>query len=483
MAENSESYGDRRSRELLSAPIMINLELTSGCNIKCRHCYNFWREDAIGAPSRITKDQMDRLVEMVVSDGVFHVVLTGGEPLLNFGVLEYSLMKLHKAGCSTSVNSNLILATSEKINRLRAAGMDHVLTSLNSHIPEVNDYMSNKKGSFDKTLEGIRTAVNAGVRVSVNMIISEHNRNQVYETARLCSELGAQRIFGTRLVPSENVGRPGSTEFSLQKDGALRAINDLIEAHNDFGIGIGSLISYPLCLLGDLEKYEAFVGRGCPAQRGNRMVINPDGEAHACTHESMSYGNVFDIGIRGVFGKMRKWHDGSFIYKECVGCAYEKVCGSGCRSAAYSYFGKMNEKDPLFEGRNNITRHYRADIKERVIKAIDDNDNFIVPEEIRFRKEDGFCVINVRWANALNIGSKLADFLIEKQRASKAFSVKDMVGEEGRRKLINLVIKEAVIPEDEDMRKLFESAVKSGCSIDPRELPQKLFKIGNNPNK
>ena len=45
---------------------------------------------------------------------VFHVVLTGGEPFMNFDVLEYALEEFSAAGISTSVNSNLMLATLKK---------------------------------------------------------------------------------------------------------------------------------------------------------------------------------------------------------------------------------------------------------------------------------------------------------------------------------------------------------------------------------
>ena len=137
-----------RNERILSAPGMINLELTSGCNIKCRHCYNFWRDDSQGIIDKISKEQVDKIVEMVKEDGVFHVILTGGEPFITFDTLEYSLKKFDEAGVSTSLNSNLMLATSENVRRLKAVGLDHVLTSLNSSLPEVNDYMAHRKGSF-----------------------------------------------------------------------------------------------------------------------------------------------------------------------------------------------------------------------------------------------------------------------------------------------------------------------------------------------
>ncbi|MFC1692050.1 radical SAM protein [Candidatus Latescibacterota bacterium] len=469
MIENNSPFTYRKEH-ILSAPVMINLELTSACNAACRHCYNFWRDDSHVTREKIDKEKMARLIELIKQNNVFHVVLTGGEPFLNFAVLEYALMKLHESGVSTSVNSNLMLATGEKIQRLKDAGLDHVLSSLNSHIPEVNDDMFNQKGAFDKIIRGITTTVEKGVRVSVNMIISSVNKNHVYDTAKICSELGAQKIFATRLVPSVNVENPAETDLNLDHKSAMKALNDLLLARNDFGIGVGTLISYPLCLLGDLEKYSDFVGRGCPAQRGNRMVINADGETHACTHEPHSYGNVFETGIKEAFRMMRKWHDGSYLFKECKDCEYINVCGSGCRSAAYAYYKRMDGEDPLFMSKKNIKVPYKLVIPEEISESVVNNERFIVPHTIRFREENGFYSINIRWANAYTIESEIAEFLIAKQSSQEPISLSSMTGDNPGKELEHLIFKEAVIPHNPELRKRFEDGIKKGCSLNPDDL-------------
>ena len=87
------------------------------------------------------------------------------------------------------------------------------------------------------------------------------------------------------------------------------ALDQAIKAKKDFGIMIGTLVSYPLCFLGDLEKYSDFVGRGCPGQSGHIMSINATGESHSCTHEANSYGNIFDRPISEIYQQesMKKW--------------------------------------------------------------------------------------------------------------------------------------------------------------------------------
>jgi radical SAM protein with 4Fe4S-binding SPASM domain len=460
-----------KKKRVLSAPIMINLELTSGCNLRCRHCYNFWRADAASTSDKVTIEKMDRLIEMIIADSVFHVVLTGGEPLLNFETLEYALRRFTECGISTSLNSNLIPITPEKARRLRDAGMDHVLTSLNSHDPATNDYMMNGKGIQARVIKGIQTVREAGIRVSANMIISEPNKNHVYETARLCASLDVQRLFATRLVPAVNVENPTETDLKLDAAGALSAIDDMVRAKEDFGIGIGTLVSYPLCVLGDLQKYRDFVGRGCPAQRGNRMCLNANGVAHACTHEEVGYGNVFDLGIKGVFKNMVSWHDGSYRYEGCADCGYIDICQSGCRSAALTYFKKMDERDPLFMGPENIRVPYRIEIPPEIEEAVDAGKYFTVPDRIRFREEDGFYTINVRWANAFTTESDVARSLMKKQARRQPLNLSDIPGPDSRSTLIYLVFKDAVEPVDDDLKRALADRPKLGCSVDPNDLP------------
>lgn len=449
---------------------MINLEITEACNLTCRHCYNFWRQDDGPKPVGLTEERMGQLIDMMVEAKVFHVVLSGGEPLANFKVLKYALKRCQEEGISTSVNSNLMPINTKRIRELKEVGLDHVLTSLNSAKAETNDYMVNKDGALKEIIKGIETVIAEGVRVSVNMIISDANRDDIYETAKLCSELGVQKLFATRLVPSIRDLVFSESDRKLGQQEAIAALEEMIRARDDFGIAIGTLISYPLCLLGDLEKYKDFVGRGCPAQRGNRMVINATGATHACTHEEHSYGDVFEIGIKQAFENMREWHDGTYLYEECHKCRYVNVCHSGCVSASQTYYADKKAKDPLFKGFEAITTDFKLDIPEEVAAAVEAGENFVVPESIRFRQEDGFYSLNVRWANTFTVDQDLGDFLREKQKQGTGFSWQEMIGNDQKKSMAKLVYKEAIVPENTVLRAKLEQGVKLGCSLDPDDL-------------
>ncbi len=452
--------------DLLSAPSAINLELTDVCNVKCRHCYNFWRKEG-SQISFLTKDKLDRFIDIFVDAGIFHVVLTGGEPFTNFDVLEYGIKKLLANNISVSCNTNLMLNNEVRSKRLVDAGLDHILTSLNSHDPEVNDYMVYQNGAYNKIIKGIEVAVENGIKISVNMIVSEKNKDHVYETAKLCHNLGCQKIFGTRTVPSVNESNDGGTEFHLLRNDAIHTLEQLVRAKEDTGIMIGTLVSYPLCLLGDLERYKDFVGRGCPAQRGQVIGINANGESHACVHESESYGNIFDIGIYKVYENMQKWHNGSYRYNGCKGCRYIDVCQTGCRLFARAYFGRHDQKDILMQSKDSFSSHYEIVYDPLIYKMISNGLKFFVPKRLRFRKEKGFYLLNIRWANTIKVSNDIAEFLLKYRDNGKVFDI-NTFGIEKIEILARLFFKDAKESKEvkyDDLRSKF------GLSVDPFNLP------------
>lgn len=399
---------------------------------------------------------MDRLVDRIVEAGLFHVILSGGEPFLNFEILEYGFKKFQEHNITFSCNSNLMLATEERIKRLMDVGLDHILTSLNSFRPEVNDYMVQHRGAFPKIIKGIEIARKNGIRISVNMIISKTNINHVYETAKLAHNLGCQKIFATRTVPPVSIDDPTQTDFLLEKETARFALEQMVRAKEETGIMIGTLVSYPLCLLEDLEKFRDFVGRGCPAQSGHSINISVDGAAHACVHQQAGYGNIFEIGIREAYQKMAPWHIGEYKNQECDGCEYYYICKSGCRSSAHAYFGKYNAPDQLMVHKKNFSKPFRLVSQERIIEEIEKGARFTVPQRLRFREEKGFCLINIRWANTITCPTEEARKLKKFRDSGEEFTLRDF-GFQNKALLAQLYAKDVVESkyfQVEDLRKM-----------------------------
>ena len=96
----------------LSAPVVLQWELTSFCNERCIHCYNYWRTDVLEEKIIITPETLaifDKTSSEIVRNKIFHVTVTGGEPL---AVLRWAypyLQRLAEGGVEISFNTNLTI--------------------------------------------------------------------------------------------------------------------------------------------------------------------------------------------------------------------------------------------------------------------------------------------------------------------------------------------------------------------------------------
>lgn len=466
------------SAEKIKTPAIVNLELTELCNVKCKHCYNPWRDESMGE-NFLDLIKIKKIINELVKHKVFHVILSGGEPLANFEGLTYALKLLNDNNITHSCNTNLILADDKKMSELSKLGLEHCLTSIPSIDEKENDDIMQSKGSLKKILEGIKVCVRNNIRVSANMVVTKDNKHRVYETGKLMAELGCTKFFVTRAVPpvysevaKENANKENNLVLSPSE--VKQSLDDAIKVKEDFNISIGSLISYPLCFLGDLNKYRDFVGRGCPSQRGYVVNINSDGKVHTCVHEEESYGSIFSSeSLADIYQKkMMKWRDKSLHYEGCKGCAYLDVCNSGCQMTANAVNGELASKDPLFVGPQGITKDIDLVLDSKIYDYIASNGKFFIPKRVRFRDDDEIYLANPRWGNMITLPYNLGKFLNECKNNNKNFNIKDIKNLDLKNInewLANLYFKDIIDTEDTETK--IEKIV-TGLSLDLMYVPK-----------
>ena len=140
-----------------SGPTTANLEITEKCNARCLHCYNPWREEHMGV-NTFTINRLKKTIDELKNAGVFHIILTGGEPMSKMDVLCEALSYGKKLGFSFSCNSNLMLTSDEKMKKLNDLGLDHILTSFPSIDANENDKIMQVKNSIKKLREVLKIA-------------------------------------------------------------------------------------------------------------------------------------------------------------------------------------------------------------------------------------------------------------------------------------------------------------------------------------
>ena len=131
----------------------------------------------------------------------------------------------------------------------------------------------------------------------------------------------------------------------------------------------------PECFFDDTEDNKEFINRGCAAGK-KHILLNVNGDSHACVHESKSYGNIHKIGLRKIWDNMAEWRGDKYIPNACKECPRLSSCMGGCRMVALAHTGSLRGMDNLCKG------HAKPDASK----------------QINVRYEEGFLIFRERGA-------------------------------------------------------------------------------------
>ena len=270
--------------------IMVSAMTRGGawhCNQKCLHCY------AAGQPlsdtAELTTAQWKQALDTLRRIGVPQVTFTGGEP-----TLRDDLVELVDAAqwFVTRLNTNGRLLTPELCRRLYEASLDSVQVTLYSADPSIHDALVGAEG-FDDTVAGIRSAVAAGLSVSVNTPLCSVNSDYA-ATLRFVHDLGVRYVTCSGLIPS------GSAESGASRATALteQQLTDVLSAAVKTAEALELEIDFtsPGWLKGEtLRALGLTLIPSCGACLSN-MAIAPDGEIIPCQSwlSSKSLGSILN---------------------------------------------------------------------------------------------------------------------------------------------------------------------------------------------
>lgn len=326
---------------MILKPIFAQLEITEGCTHKCTHCYNHYSE------SRSKDFVKKEVIDSIIKNEFFYITVTGGEPLMHKKILFDSIKKLKESNIDISLNSNLYLLKKEDAKILGDFKLNYVLSSIISSNESLHDKITQKKGSFKKLIRSLDYLMNSGVNVSMNMVVSQENINDVYPTGRFVFDnFGIKRFSATPIVPSSEKEK----DLMLNRKDYIKTLDELLKLEKDFGIISDSLHPAIPCMFNGNErgKYRKFFEkRGCAAGKG-AVTFSPLGDVRVCSHERKVYGNILENSFEEILYNMKEWTNESLIPVECTSCSYLNKCRGGCRVSAEIINGMLNSPDPYF---------------------------------------------------------------------------------------------------------------------------------------
>lgn len=150
----------------------LRLAVTDRCNLRCNYCMpeegiNFAKNDKL-----FTIDELVRLSEIVVAQGIDKIRITGGEPFVrkDLMVLLRSLSKLDGLNdISVTTNATLI---GPHINELKELGIKNINVSMDAINRETFERIT-RRNEYDVVYNNIIRLITEGFNVRINFIALE----------------------------------------------------------------------------------------------------------------------------------------------------------------------------------------------------------------------------------------------------------------------------------------------------------------------
>ncbi|MEM0123680.1 MAG: radical SAM protein [Conexivisphaerales archaeon] len=161
-------------------PFYATYNVTFRCNSRCVYC-DYWKSDS---PELNTENAL-KVVDRMSESGISMLAISGGEPLLR-NDLNQLLKRARDLGVINTLNTSGLIIKEQLAFEL-AKYVDAITISIDGP-PEVHDKQRGIKGAFERSVRALALYKSAGIRVGINMVLTDLNKDLVMETYNLLED-------------------------------------------------------------------------------------------------------------------------------------------------------------------------------------------------------------------------------------------------------------------------------------------------------
>lgn len=378
ISENTQDYflEEVQGRPLISS---LQLELSSRCNERCIHCYipNEKKNKGFDMPYEKFKELVDEFSRL----GGIHITLSGGEALLHKDIIKM-LYYCRDKDLKISILSNLIALNDEEIIAMKATNVSLVQTSLYSMNPDIHDFITTVKGSFEKTKNAIERLIKADVPVQISCPLMKANKDGYKDVLKYAQSLKINAQTDYIMMAQADLNTSNlANRLSLKE--TEKVINDIIDYDLDYLKDFERKIPSGIEVKYNKERYMAqpICGVGY-----DNCCVTSNGDVYPCAGwQGYILGNVFNQSLQQIWEEserikeLRKITNASF--PQCVDCEALQYCAM-CLVRNYNESGgdmfKINKHfcDVAFLNKRLVEQRFGEKLKElkELYSPIQDNE-------------------------------------------------------------------------------------------------------------
>ncbi|WP_291736313.1 radical SAM protein [Clostridium sp.] len=352
-------------RDFYKSPCFIDITTTKRCNLRCDYCSvsagNCYEDE-------LNLEEFKKLFKEVHDLNIHRISLSGGEPFTRSDFFDI-LNEATKYDYATIINSNGTLITEEIAKKLTRYNFNRICITLDGDRPEIHEYFRGK-GSFEKTINGIKNLQKYNLPVSTLFTLNKINVNNLIDCIKFNEKLGIEYMSVMVLCPT---GRATSGNLLVDKNTWYEVFNKLTDMKKNEEIKLNFKIVPPnesdvfwlyyfplkyydkldLLYLWEQEENNNY-NREISCKAGiSSCYIDANGDVYGCELmsgiNSLLAGNIKKQSLKdiwdnsSVFSKLRNMKFENLRGK-CKECPHT-WCGGGCRSTAFNLGGSLCSSD------------------------------------------------------------------------------------------------------------------------------------------
>ena len=348
-------------------PFTVAWEITRACALACVHC----RAEAQPRrdPRELSTEEGFRLIDELVEVGGPILVVTGGDPLMRPDLIDFIRYAAGRGLRVALSPTATALATRERLQEARDAGVARVQISLDGSRPDIQDAFRGRDGSFQRTVEILETIGDLDVSLQVGTTVSRYNLDDLDRIADVVAHYSAVMWNLFFLVPTgrgkvedmisaeehERVFNwmydlSKSAPFDVRTTAAQHYRRVVIQRRRQESTGNESASGGALMVTGAGYSFADGLGQsGKGVNDGNGFAfVSHTGDVCPSGFLPLPAGNVRAQSFVDIYRHselFRQLRDYRRLKGKCGLCDFRDVCG-GSRARAFAVTGDYLESDP-----------------------------------------------------------------------------------------------------------------------------------------
>ena len=163
----------------------LRLAITDRCNLRCSYCMPEDGVETVSHGETLSYEELERLVRLFLGMGIAKIRITGGEPFVRRGCMDFLERLKNDLGVAQLVVTTNGVETARYLKRLKSLPISGINLSLDTLDPQRFKTIT-RRDRLAEVMETLYGALELGIRLKVNSVVSEETSDaEIFQLGEL----------------------------------------------------------------------------------------------------------------------------------------------------------------------------------------------------------------------------------------------------------------------------------------------------------